>query len=297
MQLPPASLSCTPLFSSLFVLFPLLFLLSCILLFPPHLHYLFSSRLIISCFGERTALRGKGTGIVSGPEDGGSDGMKWLQGKKGWKFWNVEWNFLMKLPDEMIKYWVSLMRMPPATPSLSLASVGLFCPQSHRLRLTVNEPKTCEPPPPKEIVSSSVCLFVAPAVCHPRLDWASVTSDVRRPVLTLEEVMTNTPTQVKLRQEATLAFLLLHLKRRGLEGRGGERQEKKREVVMGTDTESPVCKETKWQNSGAIEWKAAQFHIEKRKDNAASLRKPVCYFALREVPAAAQKRHQQKLPP
>lgn len=63
---------------------------SCILLFPPHLHYLLSSRLIISCFGERTALRGKGTGIVSGPEDGGSDGMKWLQGKRDGNFgtWN-----------------------------------------------------------------------------------------------------------------------------------------------------------------------------------------------------------------
>lgn len=59
-----------------------------------------------------------------------------IAGKKGWKFWNVEWNFLMKLPDEMIKYWVSLMRKPPASPSLSLASAGLFCPQSHQLWVT-----------------------------------------------------------------------------------------------------------------------------------------------------------------
>lgn len=71
-----------------------------------------------------------------------------------------------------------------------------------------------------------------------------MTSVVRPPVLTLEEVMTNAPTQVRLRQEATHAFLcfLLLLKRRG--GKGGGRQEKKRrEVVMGTDTENPVCEE------------------------------------------------------
>lgn len=56
--------------------------------------------------------------------------------------------------------------------------------------------------------------------------------------------MTNAPTRVRFRQEATHAFLcfLLLLKRRG--GRGGGRQEKKRrEVVMGTDTENPVCEE------------------------------------------------------
>lgn len=70
-----------------------------------------------------------------------------------------------------------------------------------------------------------------------------MTSDVRPPVFTLEEVIANTPTQVKLRQEATLPLTSPALEAEG--GRGGGRQEKKkkREVVMGTDTESPVCKE------------------------------------------------------
>lgn len=55
--------------------------------------------------------------------------------------------------------------------------------------------------------------------------------------------MANTPTQVKLRQEATLPLSSTALEAEG--GRGGGRQEekKKREVVMGTDMESPVCEE------------------------------------------------------
>lgn len=170
------------------------------------------------------------------------------------------------------------MRTPPASPwlwlsicasILSTITSTLSGAPTWDLQQTTQFPKTCKPPPQREIVCSSVCVFVAPAVCHRQPDWASVTSVVWPPVLTLEEVMTNAPTQVRFRQEATRAFLcfLLLLKRRGTRG-GGRQEKKRREVVMGTDTENPVCEEA-WDKMTELQsdWmrNSSIFHRKKER--------------------------------